>query len=190
MSNKIIKIFIKNLKKYSYILEKDFVELTNMYVDKRINFVKCGVKLFMKNVEKEMQIFNLDIDYEVDANAAYYFLDTVVSIKLMNNYMTEYIVYSPIKNHVFYTDNNEIFFNDKKIIDIKHFNNIKIQSLNPLFLNNLYICYLLLGSFQEILINKNHIQNNLIAIEMVKKLILKLNIKIEESDENIKIFLN
>jgi hypothetical protein len=170
MSNSIGKIFTTTLKKYSYILQKDFIELGNMFTNKRKSFLKNGIKIFMSQVEKDMEVFNLEIDYFTDVKTGECFLDTVISIELATENFKEYIVYCPIKSHIFYTDGPNVFFNDKKITEIKNINNLKIRSINPLFLHNLYICYMLIGAFKEITISQEHLENNKFAFELINRL--------------------
>lgn len=190
MSNSIGKIFVNTLKKYSYILQKDFMELGNMFTNKRKSFLANGIKIFMNNVEEDLKVFNLEIDYFVDTKASECFLDTVISIEISRerNNLKEYIVYCPIKSHIFYSDDNNVFFNDKKIINVNNINNLKIRSINPLFLHNLYICYMFLGGFKEILINKEHLEQNKFALKLLEKLKENLKINMEEIEGNIRIF--
>lgn len=185
MSKSIGKFFTTALKKYSYVLQKDFIELGNMFTNKRKSFLTNGIKIFMGHVEREMEVFNLEIDYFVDVKTAECFLDTVISIEISTNNFKEYIVYCPIKSHIFYSDGPNVFFNDKRLVDVKNINNLKIRSINPLFLHNLYVCYIFLGAFKEIVISKDDLENNKFALQLVEKLAPILKIKTQEIDGNL-----
>lgn len=183
-TNNIIRIFADTLRKYAYILQRDFREVTNIIAHKRASFLSNGIKIFLKNVWKDVEMFSFDMDYYYDTKTSEYFLDTVLCLQISREHIKEYIIFNPIKNHIFYSDNQNIFFNDKKIINVKNTNNIQVQSTNPLFLQNLYICYLFLGAFKEVTILDEHMEVNRFAIGMCGRL---PNTIIEKTNEGIRI---
>jgi hypothetical protein len=168
----ISKIIVNTLKKYSYILQKDFTEITNILPKKRKIFISNGIKIFMKNVEKEIENFQLDIDFFFDTNLFTSILDINISMEIKKDILCEYIVFNPIKMHFFYTYGNNLFFNDKKIsFLVENENKLVINSKNPLFVHNIYLCYLLLGTFKEIVIYQEHLEINKFAINILNKII-------------------
>ena len=170
MSNSLSKIFCDALKKYAYILQRDFVEVTNVLPHKRVSFLNSGIKIFLKNVMAEMEVFNLDIDYFYDNKTSECFLDTVLAIQIFTENFEENIIFNPMKLHVFYSDNKTVFFNDKKIIPVQNTNNLQVRSINPFFIQNLYICYFFLGCFKEIIISERDLENNKYALALCAKL--------------------
>lgn len=185
-SNSIISRFINQLREHSFILNRDFSEIVNVLPHKREVFVNKGVKIFLAKIMEEMQIFQINIQHYVDTKPTESFLDVVVSMKIYRNQMCEYIVFSPLKGHVFHTDKSQVYFNNRVISRaLENKNLMSIDSNNPLFLHNLYPCYLLCGCFKEIFIHKNHIDKNKYGLEIIKKI---ENINIEELNDQIRIF--
>lgn len=173
----ITKIIVNTLKKYSYVLQKDFTEITNVLPKKRKIFISNGIKIFMKNVEEDISNFNLEIDFFIDTKNTNALLDINIGIEIKKDNLCEYIVFNPIKMHFFYTYGNNLFFNDRRIsFLVENENNLIIDSRNPLFINNIYLCYLLLGTFKEIIIYKEHMEINKFAINIIKKIIKEENI--------------
>jgi hypothetical protein len=170
MHNSIVKIFCQILKKYAYILQRDLQEVTHVTPSKRINFLNNGIKIFFKNIEEETKLFNLEFDYDYNTGTSEYFLDTVLCIQIQNEQIKENIIFNPLKLHIFFSDNQSIYFNDKKIILGQNTNNVQIRSINPLFIQNLYICYFLLGCFKELIIYEQHLENNKYALAICNNL--------------------
>jgi hypothetical protein len=177
MSKSIVKIFIDTLKKYSYILQRDYMEVMNILPHKRASFLSNGIKIFLRNVEEDTAMFDLTIVHHYETKPIDCFLDTTLSIELLipiqrfsnreePTHMKEYIVFNPIKSHIFYSDNKMIFYNDKKIIITPNTNNFRIRSINPLFIQNLYVCYLFLGCFKEVIIANKDGDANRFALSL------------------------
>ena len=170
MNNSVIFKFVQVLKEYSFILNRDFGELVNVQPHKREVFINKGVKIFLGKILEEMKIFNLNIQHYIDTRLAESFIDIVVSMKVYRETICEYIIFSPIKGHIFYTDRQNVYFNEKVIntyVDNK--TELVLNSANLLFLPNMYPCYLLIGCFKEIQLESSDLEQNKYGLELVRK---------------------
>lgn len=184
MNKTIVKIVIETLQKYAYILQRDFMEIANIMPNKRASFLSNGVKMFLKNVMNDIEVFNLTIDHYYDTKTSEYFLDTVLCIKISNHRMEENIIFNPIRSHVFFTDDKHVYFNDKKITSVTHLNQTNMHSSNPLFIQNLHVCYFLLGCFKSIIIDDKDLERNRFSLSMCSNIPF---VKIQKIDNGMSI---
>lgn len=181
----IINRFISALREYNFILNRDFSEIVNVAPHKREIFINKGVKIFLSKVLEEMQIFHINLQHQIDTKPTEAFMDLVVSLKVYREKFTEYVVFSPIKGHIFYTDNGKVYFNNRIITFLpENKNQFIVGSSNILFLHNLYPCYMLLGCFKEITINNEDLEKNKYALEILKNI---ETLKFEQNKEYLRI---
>lgn len=162
----ISKIFTSILKKHSLIIEKDFLQLSDISKGKKNIFLENGIKIFIRKVIEEMKPFKLEIIYSYNCEKSELFLDTIISFQVFNNHIKEIFIFNPIKWQLFYSDNKQIYYNEKKII-LEKKSNIFISSDNILFLHNFHLCYLFLGIFKEVFIFDKDLEKNNFAINLI-----------------------
>lgn len=182
----VIGQFVKTLRENSFVLKRDFNELPHILPHKRAVFINSGIRVFLKKVLEDLSVFRINIQHYIDVNAAESMLGVIISIRVYWEKIDEYIVFDPIKGHIFHTDKTRVFFNDNLVSGImKNINNFSVKSTNELFMHNIYPLNIILGAFKEVIISPSHIERNKYALKILEK-IPSINL-LKEKDDSINI---